>query len=67
MNDPAFVADMEKRELSVQYQSGEQLQAYVAKALETSPEIVATFLNLWRRSEQQAVTRRTLPCKYSHV
>jgi len=46
VNDPAFVADMEKRELSVQYQSGEQLQAYVAKALETSPEIVATFIKL---------------------
>lgn len=46
IKDPAFVAEMDRRKLPVQYRSGEDLQAYVAKALETSPATVATFLEL---------------------
>lgn len=46
VKDPEFLAEMEKRQLPVQYRSGEQLQAFVKQALDTPPEAVKTFLEL---------------------
>ena len=46
VQDPAFVADMEKRKLPIGGRSGETLQAYVEKAVKISPETVDTFLKL---------------------
>ena len=46
VKDPEFLAEMEKRKLPVQYNSGEQLQAFVKHALDTPPETVKAFLDL---------------------
>jgi tripartite-type tricarboxylate transporter receptor subunit TctC len=44
--DPEFLAEMEKRQLPVQYRSGEQLQAFVKQTLTTPPEAVKAFLDV---------------------
>ena len=44
--DPEFLAEMEKRQLPVQYRSGDQLQAFVKQALTTPPEAVKAFLDV---------------------
>jgi tripartite-type tricarboxylate transporter receptor subunit TctC len=46
VKDPEFLAEMEKRKLPVQYNSGEKLQAFVKQALDTPPETVKAFLDL---------------------
>ena len=46
MNDPEFLADIERRKLPVQFRSGEQLQAFVNRALDTPPKTVKTFLEI---------------------
>ena len=46
MNDPEFLADMDKRKLPVQFRSAEQLQAYVKDTIDTPSETVKTFLEL---------------------
>jgi tripartite-type tricarboxylate transporter receptor subunit TctC len=44
--DPEFLAEMAKRQLPVQYRSGEQLQDFIKQTLATSPEAVKAFLSL---------------------
>lgn len=44
--DPEFLTEMERRRLPVQFRGGDQLQAYVVQALNTSSETVKTFLEL---------------------
>jgi len=44
--DPEFLAEMEKRQLPVQYRSAEQLQAFVKQTLTTPPEAVKAFLDV---------------------
>ena len=44
--DPEFLAEMEKRQLPVQYRSGDQLQAFVKQALTTPPKAVKAFLDV---------------------
>jgi tripartite-type tricarboxylate transporter receptor subunit TctC len=46
VNDPEFLAEMAKRRLPVQFRTGEQLQAFVNRALKTPPETVKTFLQI---------------------
>jgi uncharacterized NAD(P)/FAD-binding protein YdhS len=44
--DPEFLAEMERRQLPVQYRSGDQLQAFVKQTLTTPPEAVKAFLDV---------------------
>ncbi|MCC6890517.1 MAG: hypothetical protein IT536_18485 [Hyphomicrobiales bacterium] len=44
--DPSFLKDMASKKLPVSYRSGEDLQAYVAAALRTSPSVVLEFTKL---------------------
>ena len=44
--DSEFLAEMEMRQLPVQYRSGDQLQAFVKQALTTPPEAVKAFLDV---------------------
>ena len=44
--DLEFLAEMEMRQLPVQYRSGDQLQAFVKQALTTPPEAVKAFLDV---------------------
>ena len=46
VNDPEFLADMDKRKLPVEFRSAEQLQAYVKDTIDTPSETVKTFLEL---------------------
>lgn len=46
VKDPEFLAEMAKRQLPVQFRSGEQLQAFVKQALDTPPDAVKAFLDL---------------------
>lgn len=46
VKDAEFIAEMDKRQLPVQYRSGEELQAYVKTTVETPPDTVKSFLEM---------------------